>query len=334
MFYLANFFAKQNLFKEKILKIFTREIIESFSNPIKQESYAQAFNWLENYLPIVVEEIKKSKQIITEDYEIVLIGDLLFETSTPNSEIDVFLAFNSPQLELNSMKLSNDKFKRFWQKVKKAYSQAKEEKKSKRKRKKEKEKQEKIVEIPINKYTIINLKRELALVSSKTLAAGGAIYTQNSGIKIVAREALGVDINIYPAVKSEDGYKVFSESSGKFTEHKFEELKENLTKKLEEVGPVFLNLCRTFKNLYFNINNLTLPSPYLIESLIYNCPNNLFFGRNYYEVFIKILNYISNTSIQNFSLINNKQEKLSTSNLVTESIAQVYSFIRKIDEMI
>ncbi len=316
------------------MKVFTREIIENFANPMAEHSYEKAFEWLENSCVGIVEQLRRKTPILTEDYEMVLVGDMLSETSTPNSEIDVFLAFNAPQLELNSIKLTDEKLKRFWFKLKRAYKQSREEKKSKRKKKKKESEIKKEIEVPINKYSILNLKRQLVLYSARTLEEGGVIYTKDTSIKIVAREEIGVDINIYPAIKTEQGYKIYSENTNKFVEYSFEELKDNLTKKIEQVGTTYLDLVRVYKNLYFNINSSLLPSPYLIESLIYNCPDELFFGNNFYEVFIKILNYLHNANLQDFVLINDTNQKIFTSNLINESLANIFSFVRKIDEMI
>lgn len=145
---------------------------------------------------------------------------------------------------------------------------------------------------------------------------------------------MGIDINIYPAIKTEQGYKIYSENSNKFIEYSFDEFKHNLTNKIENTGENFLYMTRVFKNLYFNVNNFRLPSPFLIESMLFNCPDSLFSGKNFYEAFIKILNYLNNVSFQNFVLISDSNQKLFTSEIINESLATMLSFIKKVDEMI
>jgi hypothetical protein len=308
-------------------------MIEGFASEMQKENYQNAFEWIEITFSDLIEQIIKKTPIITSDYDFVLVGDFLTSTFTQNSEIDIFIAFGSPQLELNSIKLSNDRLKRFWIKLKKAYTLSRQEKKKKKKRKKN-VKEEKETQIPANKYTILDLKKQLAVGAAQQLDATSSIFQSNNGFKIVARNHLGIDINIYPVIKSENSFKVYSENSGNFLTYNFSELEENINKKIDEVGEIYFDLVRAFKNLYFNVNSSTLPSLYLIESLIYNCPNSLFSGFNFYEVFIKILNYLTNVNIADFVLINKKTQKLFTSITIQESIANINNFIKKIDELI
>lgn len=315
------------------MRVFTREIIEDFANEMQNQHYEEAFNWFEVAFTNIIEDLRKKTPIIT-DYEFVVVGDFLTSTFTQNSEIDIFIAFKSPQLELNSIKLSNDKLKRFWLRLKKAYILTRQERKSRRRRRRKREKEEKIVEIPSNKYTMLDLKKQLMQYLSRALTADATIYPNQNGFKIVSRNQIGIDINVYPAIKTEQGYKTYHESKGRFTLHNFKELERNLLKKEESVGPVYFNVVRVFKNLYFNINSSTTPKPYLIESLIYNCPNNLFLGNNFYEVFIKILNYLNNVNISEFLSILDSSQKLFSNELIDEPITVTSSFLRKIDNFI
>lgn len=314
-------------------QIFSRETIEDFSKPMSEEVMANVVSWTQSTLKEIIDEIRQTNSVITDQYEFELAGDFLTDTTTVNSEIDLFVVVKSPQLELNSIKLSNNKFKQFWLKVKRAWVSTREERMSKRKRKKKQEKMTQEIVVSPNKYSMADFKKSLIKKMLQRIDANSYIFTTSCGFKLVSREGLGVDVNIYPAIKSGDNYKLYSEYNGKFIESSFDMLGKNLEEKIENVGEIYTQMVRVFKNLYFNLYS-NHPSEFLIESLIYNCPDALFFGYDFFEVFVKMLNYLMNANLATFVLISDNKKKLFASKNINESIVTINNLLKQIDNML
>ena len=314
-------------------QIFNRELIESFTKPLSEEIASDVVAWTQKTLDTIIDEIRKTNTAVTDSYEYELAGDFITETTTMNSEIDLYIVLKSPQLELNSIKLSNNKFKQFWLKLKRAYLVSKDEKMSKRKRKKQQEKMKQEVVIPPNKYSVSDFKMSLLKKLINYIDDKSYIFITSTGLKLVAREFLGIDVNIYPVFKNDNSYKLFHDAKGKFITFAVDQLHENIDEKIEMVGENYNNLVRVYKNLYFNLYNYH-PSQFFIESLIYNCPNSLFFGYNFFEVFIKSLNYLSNASLKDFVLVTDTSKKLFSSARIQESIVTVMNLTKQIDSML
>jgi predicted nucleotidyltransferase len=313
------------------LALITREMIEQFGDPISEEVVDFAVSWLEPTLKQIIEDLRKKYSVISSDYEILLEGDFTTLTTTVNSDIDVFVALKSPQLELNSMQLVNNKFKQFFKKVKLAWKQTREEKYSKRKRKKMQEKQMQEVEIPLNKYSVADFKYSLVRKIIGEIDNQSYIYILPTGFKIVAREHFGVDINVYPALRTPKGFKLYNEYTAKFVDVEYEDLIQNIEEKLNAVGQIYLEMVRVFKNLYFNVYN-SKPSKFFVESLIFSVPDELFDGYDFYEIFVKLLNYLANAHSDSFVLVTNKQNKLFRSAKISENVVTLNNMIKQIEK--
>lgn len=314
-------------------QIFSRETIEDFSKPMSEEVMSNVVNWTQETLKEIIEEIRKTNTVVTDQYDFELAGDYITDTTTINSEIDMYVVIKSPQLELNSIKLSNNKLKQFWLKLKRAWKASREEKLSKRKLKKQQEKMKEEVIIPPNKYSMADFKMSLVKKMLQKIDTNSYIFLTSCGFKLVSRESLGIDINIYPTIKSGEIYKIYNEYRGKFIENSFDKLTENLEEKIDNVGEIYNQIVRVYKNLYFNLYTHR-PSEFFIESLIYNCPESLFFGYDFFEVFIKILNYLKNASLATFVLITDSQKRLFASNQISESIVTVNNMLKQIDSLL
>ena len=58
------------------------------------------------------------------------------------------------------------------------------------------------------------------------------------------------------------------------------------------VKAMFQKALKVFNALYFNING-TMPNQLYLESVIDYVPDDLFEGKDFYQTFIKIVNYLS-----------------------------------------
>lgn len=316
------------------MAILNREVIEEFKNPLSSDVATFAVKWTIEALSEIIEKMKKKYPAISSQYEFMLGGDFLTKTTNANTVIEIFILLKSPQLELNSIKLVDNKFKQLWHRVKMAYKSYREEKATKRKLKKMqlKEKQKEEIFEP-NKFSILNFKKQLVSQLVEQIDSNSYILITQTGFKIIARDFLGVDVNVYPVISLDNNFKVFNEITGKFNELSFEDFNQNINEKTEKVGEIYFDIVRVFKNLYFNTQSKNA-SAFFIESLIYNCPDSLFFGNDFYEVFIKILNYLKNAKTEDFVLITNKSKKLFVSKNINESLVILSNFVKQIDNML
>ncbi len=316
------------------MKVFNEEIINEFSEPCPIDVATNVLDWAEDVLTEVIEDIRKKNPVVTSDYSFMLGGEFSTGATTVNSEIDLYICFKSPQLELNTMKLVNNKFIRFWNKIKFSWKGVLADKKSKRRKKKEQEKikAKQEVIIPINKFSIANLKSAIVKNLLKYIDTTSYIFVTNNGFKIVAREHLGIDINVFPVISSLDMFKLYNDYTNKFFEFNFGEKEQNIKEKIEKIGEIFILLLRVYNNLFFNIFGQHANQS-LIESLLYNVPNELFYGDSFYEIFLKTFNYLKNININNFVSINNTEKKIFSEKLIGESIVHVNNFFKHIEKM-
>ena len=313
------------------MKIFTRETIESFTNPYNEEVVENLLAFLEENITQIVEEISKKTPIVTKDIEFEIVGEFENASANVNSQLDLFIVFKSPQLELNTMKLVNNKFVTFWNKVKNAYTKVKEERRLRRKRKQRKLKN---ISVPENKYSMLTLKQEFLTKFLQRLDNKCFITTTKYGLKLYMRDYFAVDVCLYPVLKGENNtFKLYNSFSNTFFNLDFEKRQENIDEKLQDVDQeIFYDLLKVFNCLYYNIQNRH-PNQILIESLLYSCPNSLFFGEDFYHIFLKVLNYIYNSKISVLKSVTNN-ESLHTSKLIDDSPATIMAFVKNVANMI
>lgn len=318
------------------MNIFNEGVVEEFSKPLSEEVATKAVAWTESVLVDILNEIKAKTSVVSSNYEFALMGDFISGATTVNSEIDIYIAFKSPQLEFNSIKIVDKKLRQFWVKIKRAWELSKEEKKNKKRKKSKKQSKitiQEVENIPSNKYSIIDLKKDILNRLLKALDEKSFVYVNNKSLKIVSRENFGVDINVYPVIASGDDYKLYNDYTAKFEEINFNQFKANLERKIRKAGETYIGITRVLKNMYFNINNYN-PSPFFIESVLYNVPDDLFDGYSFYQVFIKVLNYLKNARPENFVSMLDKDKKLFSDKNIPESILSIRDLIKQIDKLL
>lgn len=306
-------------------KVFDREVIESFVMPSSQESVTSLVNFVENIFSQVLAKLKVKRPAISDNYFFEIVGEFENGSFSANSCLDLFIVIKSPQLELNTMKLINNKFKTFWNKLKFAYSSSKKEKKRKKKKKKVEQKE---ILVPVNKYSIADLKQDIINETLNLIDDKCFVCSNIYGFKLVVREYFGTDVNVYPVLKSGESYQIYNSFSNKFINIDFKNRSQNFLEKQNRVGEIFTLLLRVLNTLYFNIYNIN-PNQIVIESLLYSCPDELFDGVDFYQVFLKILNYLYNCNIEKIKCILD-DESLFKNKLVEDSVVSINSFIRNV----
>ena len=234
----------------------------------------------------------------------------------------------SPQLELSIMNLDRNYIKKTWNKVKSAWISANV------KPKKRKNKQKHVIsdKIELQKYTVSNLKIELINLLSKRLTNKTKLYNNNYGISILSKYDLGINVNIYFVFSNSENYKMFNTNTYKLIDIDFGERYQNIISKNASTNNQFSKMQRIINGLYSNITNSNL-NQILLESLLYNCDDELYTG-NTYEMFIKIFNYINISAIQKFKSITNENLYVFEDKLVTTSYVEFNRFMKNVSKLL
>lgn len=307
-------------------RIFSQQTIESFATPCSEEVAGSLVGFITSQLDEILSLLSKKRPVISNNYYYKIVGEFENGATNVNSQLDLFIVFNAPQLELNTVKIVNNKFITFWNKVKFAYINSKKKKKSRKKKIKE----QKEIIIAENKYTVANLKQDLVKEFLQRLDDKCYVCTNVHGIKLIIREYFGIDVNIYPVLENGDKFQLYNSYNNSFFTIDFKNREEKLKKKIENTSEIFILLVRVFNCLYFNLNNSNYMNQILIESLLYNCPDSLFVGDSFYEVFLKILNYLYNSNLKKFKSILDDKENIFNCNLINESPINIQNFIKEI----
>ena len=102
--------------------IIDRGMIEEFAQAVSNEKARNVFYALSDDLDEVSNEISQTNSLVTEqNVELFLAGDFLTNTLTQVSELNFYLSIRNAQIELNSIDIMSNRWKNFWNKVKKAW---------------------------------------------------------------------------------------------------------------------------------------------------------------------------------------------------------------------
>ena len=184
-------------------------------------------------------------------------------------------------------------FKKLYRKFIVAWKQVKLEKaqkKGRRKRRKKQQQQQQIIQndnFQQEKYTIAKFKNDLMLELVKYLTEKSLIAVNSKNILLLCKEDYGLNANLYFVFKSNNYYKLFDTNTFKFTLIDFKDRFVNIKEKNIQTNNNFTNMIRIFNGLFANIMGYPL-NQILIESVLYNCPNDLYNETDCFEMFIKI----------------------------------------------
>ena len=309
-------------------KIIDKGMIEDFARPVSTDRARKVFYALSDYIDDCAMEIEQTNQIVnSQNVNFYEAGDLLTNSLLSVSELDFYLSIKSAQLELNSIGTMQNKFKIFINKLKVAWKGRK--KKTIRQQKKQAKKLAKKSAVLTEKdlkekkekpYDLVEFKNDIFENLTECLTNLTVLYNNPNKIRILAKDEFGFRINIYPVIKHDDYFKIWSGVKNKFVEINPFEAKKFLQEKAEEIskqnnnengGEVFFSVIRIFKNLYYNLKQNN--EYQFVESLVHSCPNSLFKYENdnqIFDVFLKVLNYLNNTNLTQIRSIYNNEKTI------------------------
>ena len=307
---------------------FDRRYIENLVS-VKNNDYSDALQEkILNLVASAVEELSSRVPFISIENTIFQPFNETFNGAfTPMSKYIYLLGINSPQIEANSLNKSvnlkkiKQNFIDAWQNTKK--------RKSKRRKRKEEEESHKYTEFEPEKYNLESLRRDLQLAIAQYLGETSIVYNTSDRLIIQGKEDFGSisQIEIIPVIYDGDYFKYFVSKRKGYLNINMEERLINFNMKSEMVGENFFTILRVFNNLFRNVTKESL-NQIFVESLLYNVPNELFEGKDIYQIVINILNYLSMTSVGDFVSIENKTEKIFKSKK-TGNAAALYTKLMK-----
>jgi hypothetical protein len=329
-------------------KVIDKGMIEEFGSKIDSTNLRNAIYSLTDIVEDISMELSLSNQLIKVNNVDILPFNDYANIEILNSDINLYLAIKSAQIELNSIGPMNKKWKIYWNRLVNAWknrrSNTRKAKKKAAKLAKKNAKMltiEQLAEKKEQPYNLVSLKNDFFEKFIEKLNETSVIYNQPTRIRILAKEELGFKVNIYPVIRHDDGLKFWDILKNKFVLIKPVEAKYLLEEKNKEINQLIKNdklndafyaIIRIFKNLYYSVNQSY--NYEFIESLIYNCPNSLFEVKSknatVYDVFIKVINYLNHTDISNFRSIYNNEKTIAEQDNV--SIYSIRNFIKGIND--
>ncbi len=336
-------------------KVFDKEIIKDFAEDVNNDMVRRAYYYVNESIDQAIQKISLNNIYIKEqNIELIPVGDLMTNTFTNVSEIDLLLTIRSAQLELNSIKKFDNKFLSYINKFKRAWKINKNNKKKNKLKNKlfnfKKNKniitKQTLYQKKKKLYNIFDIKNNLFEEMTNYFTNLTILYNEDNKISILSKDEIGYKVNIYPVFKHENYLRIFNKNDYKYKEIKIKEALQNIKNKANEIYNInkliiddefiFNKIIKIFKNLYFNIkheNNFIF-----VESLIYSCPTSLFKiekndENNYiYNIFIKVLNYINSINLSKIKSIYNDEKTIYQQDEI--SLYNINSFIKLLSEMI
>ncbi|MBQ8908929.1 MAG: hypothetical protein IJY90_01365 [Clostridia bacterium] len=238
------------------------------------------------------------------------VNELFSDSMVDNSEFVYVLGVESAQLDLNTIKKS-----KIWEIIKTRAKIAWQSRKYFRKRKRKRRKKQKEEVEPLNiqfdpsKYTVYSLTEDLQRSIAQYLSPTSIVYQGNNKLEILGKEDFGPNVRIIIYVVSLVN-KELKYYAGK-RKNPFINLALNqrylkLKAKKKSAGKNFIKVMKVFNALYFNVNG-HMPNQLFLESVMCNCPDDIFVGDDFYKVFIKVVNYLSVRSLRNTPSILNEE---------------------------
>ncbi len=315
-------------------EIITRDLIEGIVRTSNAEFLEGTDKKVQSLLSLAIENLSQKIPYINFDNSYLQpMNELLTGGFTDISSFTYFLAIDSSQLELNTIR-SDDKWKKLKARVIYAWKNRKPQKKKRRKKDKDLEiTQSKPRDFDPSFYNIFSLAEDLQKNMTEYLSQTSIVYLEGKRLRIVGKDDFGTNtqIVIYPVFSNYNIYKFYLDKKRGFLSINNDLRLEHLDEKLEKVGYIYSQMIKVFNVLYSNINKV-LPNQLFIESLLYNCPDELFV-EDVYQSFVNIINYLSMADVKNFKSIINEDKNIFNDILCGSSALGYKKFLDKLMDM-
>ena len=295
----------------------SKELINSIANQNNKKFVNNVNQRVNETLSLAIDSLSSKVSYINKKNVVLQpLNELLNNSFVDNSSCVYFLGVDSAQLEINTAKKSNfwanfkEKLKFAWQN-RKAFTKRK-SKKRRKKLKVEDNSEKKIKKFDASKYSIFDLTEDLQISLSNFLSETSMITLFDNSLRIIGKEDFGsnIEIIIYVVNLSENTFKYYAGRKKGFLTFDLSNRIKQLDDKINIVGENFTKMLKIFNALFYNVNGF-MPNQIFIESILISCPNELFSDNEIYNVYKKILNYISLTSIRLIKSINDPTKTIN-----------------------
>lgn len=234
------------------------------------------------------------------------------------SEYDYFLGIDNKQIEFNS-KTRKNYWKFIWREFRASWRIGR------KKYKKEKKNVQPKLE-SVEKYKLSDFRYDLTRKMANYLSETTLLFNTPNGVSIVGKEDFGTNtrINIYVCCydSKTEVYKMFNEAKNKYFDVCFGTRFELLDRKDKETNGQFVDMLKIF-NALFSKNYNKIPNQILLESLLYNVPNKLYYDGDFYRTFVNVSNYLRLSNPKNFVSICSGERNIFEEPLIIKANAQV-----------
>jgi len=316
-----------------MISTITKKLIENIAYSDTSDFNENVESKTYNLVSLAVDDLEKIVPYITlKSCVLQPINETFNSAYIPGSNYEYFLGVPSPQLEINSLTYSNA-----WAKFKKKLSEAWIQSSKRLTKKREKQRkagvyQEKNIDVGLEKYTLDNLLEDLQHSFAKFLSNTSIVYRSSNSLRIVGKDEFGANtqIVIYPTILEDSDYKFFISRKKGFDIYNFEYRAKCYNEQLTKYGANYIFLLKIFNYLFKEITKQPTNQVF-IESLLYNCPKEFLKGKDVYDCFLKILNYLRVTDISDFNSVLTKGKKIFD-DLTTKTYLYQYSkFLKSFD---
>lgn len=318
------------------MKTISKQLIESIAEMDNSEFVNDVEEKINSLVYLAVDDMSKSIPYVDVDKCVLQpVNEIFNGAITPESEFVYFLGFSSPQIEMNCLQYND-----FWKKLKDrllyAWNESKKSKKKKSRKKIEEAPKETAYEFNDTRYNLEMLKADLQKAFVKNLTMTSIVYNYDNFIRIIGRDEFGIrtQIIIYPCLIEGNNFKFFINRKKGFYSINFEKRAELFIDKTSRVGDVFVKMIKIFNTLFRNsARTYIMPNQIFIESLLYNTPDELFDGENIYDTFIKIVNFLNMTDINDFKSILDPNLTISQDKTTKNNQMIFLRFLRTLRDM-
>ena len=293
--------------------LINKELITNVANLENRKFIKQTNKIVNNLVGLTIKHLQDKLSFISlENVILQPSNELLTGAIVDSSDFTYILGVNSPQLEMNTLK-----GKSFWENFKERLKYAWQNRKSifnrRNRKKRRKKKKNNDLEIDksnnkpvvLEKYKIYNLLDDIQNSIVLFLSETSLTYLYDNRIEIIGKDDFGANtrIKIYPMIFDGKNYKYYIDKKQGFLKIDIENRIDKIQEKINNVGNNFIKILKILNYLFYNTNNYNCNQIFL-ESVMYSVPDMMFQGDDIYNVFVKIINYLSIKTL-NVNSINN-----------------------------
>ncbi len=283
----------------------TSGLIKSFANQDNNKYVKKVNKIVNSVLAQSIDSLSHSVSYINlKNVVLQPVNELLNGGFVDNSSYVYLLGVNNAQLDINTSRQTNF-LKNIKNRLYYAWKNRRKTRKKHRFRKRRHEEKENKEVFDPAKYNIYNLTADLQNSIINFISETSLVELQDNCLRIRGKDDFGssADIVIYLTLHVDNVFKFFIPNKRYFVQIDINNRIAKLEKKIEAAGDNFIKMIKVFNALYYNINGY-MPNQTYIESVLCYCPENLFKASDIYKVYLKIINYLSLTTLRNIPSIN------------------------------